>query len=100
MAIMLIGDAEYYGMFGFDASHARQWDLPGPFERHRLLVRVPAGVKLPAAGAVGPRRGAWTAISLPDLRLEWPRPILAARPTWRNLGRASAERRIGKEWFS
>src|SRR3546814_6648796 len=57
-AIMLIGDAEYYGMFGFDASHARQWDLPGPFERHRLLVRVPAGVKLPAAGAVGPRRGA------------------------------------------
>src|SRR3546814_11276406 len=26
-AIMLIGDAEYYGMFGFDASHARQWDL-------------------------------------------------------------------------
>src|SRR3546814_3470617 len=34
-AIMLIGDAEYYGMFGFDASHARQWDLPGPFERHR-----------------------------------------------------------------
>lgn len=57
-AIMLIGDAEYYGMFGFDASPARQWDLPGPFERHRLLVRVAAGVKLPASGAVGPRRGA------------------------------------------
>src|SRR3546814_15421921 len=32
-AIMLIGDAEYYGRYGFDAAPTQQWRLPGPFER-------------------------------------------------------------------
>lgn len=54
-AIMLIGDAEYYGRYGFDAAPTQQWRLPGPFERHRLLVRVANGASLPAAGSIGPR---------------------------------------------
>jgi predicted N-acetyltransferase YhbS len=52
--LVLIGDPEYYGrFFGFDAAATAAWRLPGPVERHRLLVRgagVPRG-----AGALGPR---------------------------------------------
>lgn len=55
-AIMLIGDVEYYGMFGFDARAAAGWSLPGPFERHRLLARLAPGYTLPATGSVGPRQ--------------------------------------------
>jgi len=40
--MMLIGDAPYYGRFGFSASPDRHWTLPGPFEPHRLLVRESA----------------------------------------------------------
>lgn len=59
-AIMLIGDHEYYGQFGFEPEATQNWDLPGPFERHRLLVRLAEGVHLPAAGMVGPRDTATT----------------------------------------
>lgn len=51
---MLIGDTDYYGRFGFEAAPTQHWDLPGPFERHRLLVRVAPGVALPSHGMVGP----------------------------------------------
>ena len=51
---MLIGDPEYYGrFFGFTADKTRDWRLPGPVERHRLLARgeaVPDG-----AGTIGAR---------------------------------------------
>lgn len=53
--IMLIGDPEYYGLFGFEAAPAHGWELPGPFERHRLLVRLRKDTALPAKGMVGPR---------------------------------------------
>jgi predicted N-acetyltransferase YhbS len=36
--IILVGDASYYGRFGFSADKARRLRLPGPFERHRLLA--------------------------------------------------------------
>ena len=36
---MLIGDADYYGEWGFAAAPANEWHCPGPFERERLLVR-------------------------------------------------------------
>ena len=53
-ALMLIGDADYYGrFFGFSADRTGAWSAPGPVERHRLLARgdaVPA-----AAGMLGPR---------------------------------------------
>ena len=56
-ALMMIGDPEYYGrFFGFDARATAAWDLPGPFERRRLLARVVNGHGLPtAAGMIGPR---------------------------------------------
>lgn len=63
-AILLVGDAPYYGRFGFSADKTGQLSMPGPYERHRLLALglVPgaldgahgtlkaAGRKLKAAG--------------------------------------------------
>lgn len=57
-SMLLIGDEPYYGRFGFHAAPTQGWDLPGPFERHRLLVRVRAGDRLPRTGSVGPRQSA------------------------------------------
>jgi predicted N-acetyltransferase YhbS len=37
-AIVLVGDAPYYGRFGFTAEKTRALWMPGPFERHRLLA--------------------------------------------------------------
>ena len=36
-AIVLVGDAPYYGRFGFSTAKVGRLRLPGPFERHRLL---------------------------------------------------------------
>jgi predicted N-acetyltransferase YhbS len=38
-AVVLVGDAPYYSRFGFSMEKARDLFMPGPFERHRLLVR-------------------------------------------------------------
>lgn len=38
--ILLIGDASYYGRFGFTAAATGDWTLPGPVERERLLLRT------------------------------------------------------------
>ena len=56
-ALMMIGDPEYYGrFFGFAADATGAWDLPGPFERRRLLARAVNGHALPiSAGMIGPR---------------------------------------------
>jgi predicted N-acetyltransferase YhbS len=47
---MLIGDAPWYGRFGFSADATAQWVLPGPVDRDRLLLRArdPAGWAVPA----------------------------------------------------
>ena len=37
-AIILVGDAPYYGRFGFSADKTGDLAMPGPFERHRLLA--------------------------------------------------------------
>ncbi len=37
-AVMLVGDAPYYGRFGFAPEKTAALRLPGPFERHRLLA--------------------------------------------------------------
>lgn len=52
---LLIGDPDYYGPFGFSADATGGWSLPGPVERHRLLVRLDDGMTLPATGILGPR---------------------------------------------
>ncbi|WP_447931934.1 GNAT family N-acetyltransferase [Sphingopyxis fribergensis] len=56
-ALMMIGDPEYYGrFFGFTADATGAWDLPGPFEKRRLLARAVNGHSLPTgAGMIGPR---------------------------------------------
>jgi predicted N-acetyltransferase YhbS len=37
-AILLVGDAEYYGRFGFSAEKTGGLSMPGPYERHRFLA--------------------------------------------------------------
>ena len=56
-ALMMIGDPEYYGrFFGFTADATGAWDLPGPFEKRRLLARAVRGLGPPTgAGMIGPR---------------------------------------------
>ena len=50
-AVLLVGDAPYYGRFGFSTEKTTALWLPGAFERHRLL-----GCEL-AAGALDGARG-------------------------------------------
>ena len=38
-AVLLVGDAPYYGRFGFSSEKTGALWLPGPYERHRLLAR-------------------------------------------------------------
>ena len=51
--MVMIGDAEYYGRYGFTDVATAQWGVPGPVERQRLLAR--RGDRLPSTGALGPR---------------------------------------------
>ena len=52
--MVMIGDPEYYGRFGFSADGTSGWTLPGPWEPRRLLLRNDAMVALPAQGMLGP----------------------------------------------
>jgi predicted N-acetyltransferase YhbS len=52
--MVMIGDPEYYGRFGFSADRTSGWTLPGPWEPRRLLLRNPAILDLPEHGALGP----------------------------------------------
>ncbi len=36
-SVLLVGDAPYYGRFGFSVAHTRNLHLPGPVERARFL---------------------------------------------------------------
>ena len=52
---VMIGDPEYYGRFwGFTAAPTGGWDLPGPFDPRRLLVRCDNPAVLPPIGMLGP----------------------------------------------
>ncbi len=50
---VLIGDAPYYGKFGF-VEAPRGWQCPGPWDPARLLVRGAAPALLPQEGMLGP----------------------------------------------
>ncbi len=50
--LMLVGDPEYYGRFGFTAERTAGWRLPGPHEQHRILAR---GDLLIRSGILGAR---------------------------------------------
>lgn len=54
---VLIGDASYYGRFGFSADNTDGWTLPGPWDPARLLVRAANPAILPREGTLGPWRG-------------------------------------------
>lgn len=51
---MMIGDPEYYGVFGFRSGPANDWTLPGPAEPHRILLRPAPGSEWPSKGVLGP----------------------------------------------
>lgn len=50
--MVMIGDPEYYGRFGFTAKLTAGWNLPGPWKPRRLLVRNAANRPLPITGMV------------------------------------------------
>lgn len=49
---VLIGDAPYYGRFGFIEA-PRGWQCPGPWDPARLLIRGAAPAALPQEGMLG-----------------------------------------------
>jgi len=53
---VLIGDAPYYGRFGFSEA-PRGWHCPGPWDPARLLVRCANPAILPSEGMLGPWKG-------------------------------------------
>lgn len=55
LPLVLIGDPDYYSrLFGYTAERTGGWDLPGPFERERLLAICHADLQLPERGMLGP----------------------------------------------
>jgi predicted N-acetyltransferase YhbS len=48
--MVMIGDPEYYGRFGFTDQETAGWTMPGPWEPRRLLVRNITGRELPVTG--------------------------------------------------
>lgn len=54
-AMVMIGDPEYYGrFFGFTADATKDWEVPGPVERHRLLARIRRKGGVRSHGMLGP----------------------------------------------
>jgi predicted N-acetyltransferase YhbS len=54
-AILLVGDAAYYGRFGFSAEKTGGLSMPGPYERPRLLaLELAPGALDNAAGTLRP----------------------------------------------
>ena len=51
-AMVMIGDPEYYGRFGFSSTATAGWTLPGPWEARRLLARNLGGHILPVSGLI------------------------------------------------
>lgn len=58
LPLVMIGDEEYYGrFFGFIAAPTQGWEVPGPVDPKRLLVRCDNPAVLPREGMLGPWRG-------------------------------------------
>ncbi|MEC5322123.1 GNAT family N-acetyltransferase [Aurantimonas sp. A3-2-R12] len=54
-AVLLMGDPEYYGRFGFSSAATANLAMPGPFEPHRLLaLEIAPGHLAGAAGTLAP----------------------------------------------
>lgn len=50
--ILLVGDASYYGRFGFSAARTGRLAMPGPYERERFLALELTGGALDGASGV------------------------------------------------
>ena len=54
-AILLVGDASYYGRFGYSAEKTGALSMPGPYERHRFLaLEIRPGALDGATGTLRP----------------------------------------------
>lgn len=54
-AILLVGDAPYYGRFGFSADKTGMLSMPGPYEKHRFLgLELVPGALDGASGVLRP----------------------------------------------
>ena len=80
--MLLVGDAPYYGRFGFSAEKTGDLWLPGPYERDRLL-----GSRA-SAGALDGARGL-SAPTGPSSRRSRRCPPLSRRLTRRQIRRAA-----------
>jgi predicted N-acetyltransferase YhbS len=54
--VMLVGDQDYYGRFGFSNAATAAWQMPGPVDQARVLALSLHGSTLPAACAIQPVR--------------------------------------------
>lgn len=70
-AILLVGDAPYYGRFGFSAAKTGDLSMPGPYERHRLLA-----LEL-MPGALDGARGTLKAAGRKARGIDRPMPLVA-----------------------
>jgi predicted N-acetyltransferase YhbS len=67
-AVVLVGDAAYYGRFGFGAALTQRLDLPGPVERDRFLgLELVAGGLDHAGGVLTAAGRPWSRRALPRL---------------------------------
>lgn len=67
-AVLLVGDAPYYGRFGFSAEKTGALWMPGTYHRHRLLgLELKAGALDGARGLISPTGAQVAAPSLADL---------------------------------
>jgi predicted N-acetyltransferase YhbS len=53
----MIGDAPYYGRWGFSTHGTGGWRCPGPYEPHRLVARGHGLAAKPSEGMLGPWEG-------------------------------------------
>jgi len=51
-AVILVGDQEYYERFGFKQAGAGRFQLPGPVDQHRILIRDLSGGAKKLQGAL------------------------------------------------
>jgi predicted N-acetyltransferase YhbS len=58
-AVLLVGDAPYYGRFGFAAALAHRLEMPGPVDRHRFLGHELRPRALAEANGLVRAAGAW-----------------------------------------
>jgi predicted N-acetyltransferase YhbS len=59
--VLLVGDAPYYGRFGFTAALTHRLELPGPVDRHRFLGHELRPGGLAEAQGLVRAAGAWQA---------------------------------------